>query len=389
MDAVKVEKINTDNRVYDPKTAQTLSAVVVQKNPNNFSEDTFKKKPVVIFGEVPVNKQIVFTSPEKSAKIDNVPPGLKASPIPGKSDTAKDIMNGASIAADGISTVFEKFDFISLNNIDKLNVFNWSLFDGIDLNFLDGVDVLGVQSLKFIATGLRMGVNYKDLRENLKKGDDLNTAWAITNLSKTSWGLVVGGMKTWEASTSFGATLGMNTMETALAVGTRSQKITNFTNKIAIPFAVATTGLHTWELITDNKKITIKEKELEIAQKTTQENIKNSNVLKRPVESDLEKKLKGQIGVLNTNSKIMTASVGFSALSTAGLIASVVFPNTAKVATPVFMVGNVLASVTRTLSDDQVRTKIVDSYGLAKTKYHEANVKYHQANDAVNRFLVR
>lgn len=381
MDPIGTKILKSDNMVYVPKAVQTMSLAVSDETSNKLPADTLNKSPVNIFGEVPVKKQIVLVDQAKISKTNKVP-GQIVSKNTDEKDVSKDIMNGVSIAADGVSTILDKFDFIKLSYIDALNVFHWSILDGIDLNFLDGIDVLGVQSLKVVASGLRLGVNYKDLRKHLRNNDEHNSAWDVLSMAKGTWALVEGGFKTASASTAFGASVGMNSLQTAANLGAKSKTVSNIGFKVAIPLALANTGLEIWDLVDDNKKVSIKEKELEKVLIERHVNPNNSKEIKGETVGEKEKKIRNEIGVLKTNTKIMEASVGFSSVSTASLIASVVFPASSKITTPVFMVGNVLASVSHSLSDDQVRTKIVNTYKDVKSKYAEIN------ND-VNRFLVR
>lgn len=345
---------NVQNRGVKLTSANPV--VLPDETVKEIRKDSFKINKKNYDGRIPVASKLKFDLPEFKS---NTP----KTPTP--TDVSKTVFTGASVASDGASFIFEKFDFVNVSDLSPLKILDSDLFNKIDLNFLDGFDAFGVRSLKLLADGFRVVVNAKDLKQNIKEKNSRDSAWAVTNLAKNSWGLVVGGFKTVEAGANLGIKLGINTESTAQKISAKSKSVSKAVTIVAIPFSVATSGLYFWDLMDKNKKLDEKRTELE---KFVSNNTDNPNPKLKKINDLQEKNLQKQVKTYELNRNIMGASFAFSSISTVSLIASVAVPSIKTTATAISIATNIAASLSKTASDDEIRDNVAISCKWAKNK---------------------
>lgn len=193
-------------------------------------------------------------------------------------------------------------------------------------------------------TGKIIGLNVErlDLRDNIQKKDDRGIAGSVVSTSKSVWGAVVSGVNVAKTAVTLGATFELVSSETYGKVTTFATKVGKIADKIAIPFAIAGTGLAFW----DWRKAVNKtdKKELEITNSMfNSKNIAETN------------NLQNEFNTLKTNSNFMALSFAASALSTTALIASVAMPSTAIITGPVTVAFGLVSSLMSILADDKIR----------------------------------
>jgi hypothetical protein len=211
-----------------------------------------------------------------------------------------------------------------------------------------------------------IGAEQQNFSEQFNKKDTRGIVGTTVSLSKGAWGAVVSGVNVAKLSANFGLKIGVVNAVTVGKITTTATKISKLADKIALPFAVAGTGLSFWDWHKSSGKIDSKKQELLIA---SIERIESSPH-KKSLESKKEKDLKKEIGVLKTNSNIMGISFGLSAISTTALISSVVFPQTAYITEPLAVGGTIATSVIGTLADDKTRDSLKNTYEKVKEKYN-------------------
>jgi hypothetical protein len=208
---------------------------------------------------------------------------------------------------------------------------------------LKSADIPEAEFLSF--TGKLIGLNVEriDLRDNIKKNDARSIAGSIVSSSKSVWGAVVSGVNVAKIGATFGATFELISSETYGAVTGVATKVGNIASKIALPFAVAGTGLIFWDWRQAVNKANSKEQEI-------------NNLLSKSINnSKPDLNLFSEFKTLQENSHYLGLSFAASAISTAALITSVAVPSTAIITAPLTIAGSIVSSLLTLLADDKNR----------------------------------
>lgn len=215
-----------------------------------------------------------------------------------------------------------------------------------------------------------LGAEQQNLSEQINKKDPRGIIGTTVSLAKGTWGTVVSSVNAAKITANLGAKIDLVSTATVGKISVTATKISKVADKIAIPFAIAGTGLSLWDWHKSSEKINAKKQELLLATIERIENSSQKKILKRSTESKKEIEIEKKIGILKTNSRIMGLSFGVSAISTTALIASVALPSTRYITEPLALGSSIAASVIGTLADDKSRASIKSTYEMVKNKYN-------------------
>jgi hypothetical protein len=234
---------------------------------------------------------------------------------------------------------------------------------------LNAVNIPEAEFLLFTGKLAGLGAEQQNLEEQIEKKDSRGIAGTTVSLAKGAWGSVVSGVNVAKLAANTGLKIGIVKPATVGKITTAATKVAKVADKIAIPFAVAGTGLSFWDTHKSINKAENKLEELKLATQERVENTYKNKVLKRQPESPKEKALKRELETLRQNSRIMELSSAVSAVSTIALIANVALPATAAVAGPVALGGSIAASLISSLADHKTRTAVINACSTAIKKY--------------------
>lgn len=236
---------------------------------------------------------------------------------------------------------------------------------------LNVVDIPEAQFLTFTSKVVGLGVEQQDLNDNIKKKDARGIAGTSVSMAKGAWGTIVSGLEAAKLSATLGQKVGIIKPQTVVSITNSASKISNLAGKVAIPFAVAGTGLTIWDLKKDFDKVQDKESEIaNLENEVTEEKI-DPNFIKSETEDTNEKKsqLVKELHILKTNTQFRALSASLSVISTSALIASVAFPSVAKITGIIAVGGSITSSVAGTLSTEEKRKSAMGIYKTVKDNY--------------------
>ena len=130
----------------------------------------------------------------------------------------------------------------------------------ITSSILSAVNAPEIAPLKLTIELLNTDVKKKDLEKELGNGKDpVGIATGYINFAKGSWGTVISGANLTNMAVETGADIGLLSTRSVKVVGGASAKVSSVANKLAIPFAVAGTGLTVWDIVKAERRINEKE----------------------------------------------------------------------------------------------------------------------------------
>lgn len=237
---------------------------------------------------------------------------------------------------------------------------------------LGAVNIPEAEFLHLTSKVLGLGVEQQNLTENIQKNDPRGIVGTSVGMVKGLWGTVLSGAKAAKVAANLGNKFGKVSVATVGKISDKATAISKFADKIAIPFAIAGTGLSLWDWRISEDKAD--EKATQLSRNETKI-IKDNGfvkVLQKHQYSKKEQEIRlKESETLRTNANLKGISFGISAISTVALITSVAFPPAAAIAGPVAIGGNIAASVVNALSSEQTRETVKTTYKKVATKYTE------------------
>ncbi len=389
--------VNEPNNILDSLRLHGKKDSENTKNPDlktlliTSETDNFNSSSLSTVGVVPINENLLFETENPSEDITPERKKFKAKEayqvINGtktviavvggiaklsNNDSLNDLLessDGALSASKGLVELKDNIHNQSENKTKTVMSSISQVANGVG-GVLNAVNIPEAEILTLTGRVVGLGADGQNLSENIDKKNPRGIIGTSVSIARGAWGTIVSGVGVTKIGANLGAKFGLVSTQTVAKISSSADKVNKFADKVAIPFAVASTGLTLWDWQKSNGKINDKEKELV---KLIQENknVKiNPKVLKRNTFEKRENYLKNEVKILKTNSKILGISFGISAVSTTALIASVAFPITAPIAGPIALGGSVAGSVVNTLADDKTRKSIKETYHLALNKYN-------------------
>lgn len=294
------------------------------------------------FSTIITSSQAALTASEGIVKFNELKKDSLNNDIDSTNET-KEVMSAVSSVATGVGT------FLELANLPQAEIF------------------------KLTGKVSSLGVAQQDLNDNIKKNNVRGVVGTSVELTKGVWGVVISGVKTAKVGVEIGAKLGKVNPATVAKVTSSANKVSNFADKIAIPFAVAGSVLSFWDWQNTIEKGN--ENKEALAKYRKEHPILIDSKTFKKIETKEEKELEKKASASTVNSALMGLSFGASVVSTVALASTVVFPAYAPITGKLAFVGSIGSSVLGTLSDENKRESAVKLYHTGLKKYDEFEQK--------------